>query len=727
MTERDPAAHAGDESGRDPETPESDATAVSAPHDDPPGVDPAAADTAIDVDHHDERGPEVGQGETGQDDGTSAPQAPAMPSAPRVNTSRTSRGASRPTAVRPVRAPIAGLRQRMESTAALRRALDAREAEAQDLRASINRLRQELAEEPGSPATTHPANPTAPAARELDLEAAETADRADRADRAVPVRAGAPAPGASALGASALGAAAGAVAAGASALGAGSGAGAGRGDEPDAPADSDPIEVIGGPVAEPDADRDNEPSDEPVDEPDGLPGTGDDATTGSVGAAITRERPVALDAGDDTGDDAELDLDHEISTDTSSTGGEIVDDVAAETTAETTADAGTHADADLDTDPGAGAAPPRAWGAGAGADISGIAPVKSPAAGADGDLDDELPGEDGGHGRNARFTSPTSTIATSSTATTPTGGVPVSPVRLNDDDVEMVTIRQRAPWTSWLWLVLAGLVALALLLVVTRCGSSTSSTPSSGATPAGASTAGAAASSGAAGSPAGSGTAANSANGTASSAPATGGTAAAITPMPWPGGATLTPPGMPTTGPGLSAPGTHTELALDADGKSVDVYESTQLAAGRTEPLTLTPQKLSSQAGTPQLDQVQVELDGKPAVVSHTGNTWTASTADGSAYTKAVVRYRMSGNRVTQTPAKAGRYTVLIAPPTAALSKADGKPVEIRSTEKGIVAVECPTAPITQRLCGAPKDGAWTITIPAETDPQVAYLVIDKG
>jgi predicted phage tail protein len=49
-----------------------------------------------------------------------------------------------PVAVRPVRAPISGLRQKIDSTAALRESLDAKEAEAQDLRASIDQLRQEL-------------------------------------------------------------------------------------------------------------------------------------------------------------------------------------------------------------------------------------------------------------------------------------------------------------------------------------------------------------------------------------------------------------------------------------------------------------------------------------------------------------------------------------------------------------------------------------------------------
>lgn len=47
-------------------------------------------------------------------------------------------------AVRPVRAPLSGLRQKLESTAALRESLDAKEAEAQDLRASIDQLRREL-------------------------------------------------------------------------------------------------------------------------------------------------------------------------------------------------------------------------------------------------------------------------------------------------------------------------------------------------------------------------------------------------------------------------------------------------------------------------------------------------------------------------------------------------------------------------------------------------------
>ncbi|MBK6871367.1 MAG: hypothetical protein IPJ14_03145 [Kineosporiaceae bacterium] len=65
--------------------------------------------------------------------------------------SRHPRRPTSPVAVRPVRAPLSGLRQKIESTAALRESLDAKEAEAQDLRASIEQLRRELDNERGAP------------------------------------------------------------------------------------------------------------------------------------------------------------------------------------------------------------------------------------------------------------------------------------------------------------------------------------------------------------------------------------------------------------------------------------------------------------------------------------------------------------------------------------------------------------------------------------------------
>ncbi len=73
-----------------------------------------------------------------------------------------------PITIRPVRAPIAGLRQRMESTAALRRSLAAKEAEALDLRASIERLRREWNDERGGSSADRPVPARSPTQMAID-------------------------------------------------------------------------------------------------------------------------------------------------------------------------------------------------------------------------------------------------------------------------------------------------------------------------------------------------------------------------------------------------------------------------------------------------------------------------------------------------------------------------------------------------------------------------------
>jgi hypothetical protein len=92
------------------------------------------------------------------------------------------RSAAGPVAVRPVRASLSGLREKIESTAALRESLDANEAEAQDLRASIEQLRQELDTErvalstSSSGTATEEDVPAAPSPTTTDIPPPQTAD-----------------------------------------------------------------------------------------------------------------------------------------------------------------------------------------------------------------------------------------------------------------------------------------------------------------------------------------------------------------------------------------------------------------------------------------------------------------------------------------------------------------------------------------------------------------------
>ncbi len=136
MTERDPAPVTGPSGGQAPPD-RSDAPQTA---DAPGSPDTTLADDATPT----ATATAAKNGATAEP-GQARDAEGLQPAGPHGNGKR----AQKPVAVRPVRAPIAGLRQRMDSTAALRRSLDAKEAEALDLRASIDRLRHELDHETG--------------------------------------------------------------------------------------------------------------------------------------------------------------------------------------------------------------------------------------------------------------------------------------------------------------------------------------------------------------------------------------------------------------------------------------------------------------------------------------------------------------------------------------------------------------------------------------------------
>lgn len=286
---------------------------------------------------------------------------------------------------------------------------------------------------------------------------------------------------------------------------------------------------------------------------------------------------------------------------------------------------------------------------------------------------------------------------------------------------EQLSASRRRPF-PWPWLVIGVLGVILLLWLLSMCtGSATTGavTPSASgaATPAAATSAASSVASPARSTPAPSGPA-------ASAAPSV-----ATTPMRWAGSSVTVPPGLPTSGPGIDAPGVDVSYALDADGTSLDVFERVRLAAPQPSVTAALPSLAALRgdlAGAElAVDALQVELDGVAVRPTLTGSTWSAARPDGSAITTAVLRYRLTGAVVRLEPALAGRLAAVVTPITAAGALGADQPVTVRVIAANVRSLTCPTAG-TQVICGTVSPTGATATVPKGSQP-VLQLQFDKA
>jgi hypothetical protein len=282
------------------------------------------------------------------------------------------------------------------------------------------------------------------------------------------------------------------------------------------------------------------------------------------------------------------------------------------------------------------------------------------------------------------------------------------------------------------WLLLAGVVvvAVAALLIFTLRDPSSpqivAPVRSTGPSPAASGSAGASANPSA---PSPTAPASGQASSAQTSAPAAAGAAPSTRPLPWPGGAVLTPPGLTTTGPGASAPGTDAQVGVDTDGTHVDVFERLLLSAPSADPLVMARPSLPAIGQEIAVSDLQVELDGNAVAVS--GNDtdgWTAKPPAGKPFTSAVLRYRLANGVVTITPAAPGRVFAVVTPLTAAISQARSAAVLVRALDPRVLGVSCPRATsAAASVCGTKLATGWVATVPADSIPIVLFQVNTAG
>ncbi|MGZ4612975.1 MAG: hypothetical protein ACXV1K_07370 [Kineosporiaceae bacterium] len=196
---------------------------------------------------------------------------------------------------------------------------------------------------------------------------------------------------------------------------------------------------------------------------------------------------------------------------------------------------------------------------------------------------------------------------------------------------------------------------------------------------------------------------------------APGGSSAVLTtrPLPWPGGPVLEPPGLPVTGPGVDVPGLEVTAALDPDRRHVDVYERVLLRPGVTT-LHLAPASLAAlprvlRGARPAVTELQVEIDGR-AVPPLAGRTGWQVTPGGATIDRAVLRYRVMGALVRQTPAPPGRATLILTPLAGGTVTATQDPVVVRIDDQRVGAMYCPTA--RHPTCASAAGRTHTATVP---------------
>jgi hypothetical protein len=196
---------------------------------------------------------------------------------------------------------------------------------------------------------------------------------------------------------------------------------------------------------------------------------------------------------------------------------------------------------------------------------------------------------------------------------------------------------------------------------------------------------------------------------------------ASVRPLPWPGGPVVDPPGLTTTGPGATDPGTDVQVAVDDDGRHLDVVERLLLERPATDALQLVAPTWPAVA-RPAVTDLQVVLDDRVAAVRTDGpGGWTVH---GAGWTRATLRYRLDAAVVTVAPAAPGRALGLVTPLTAAASRASGRPVVLRAPGPHVVGVSCPGALGTGAICGSRTAAGWSAAVPPTAAP-VVLLQLD--
>ncbi len=206
-------------------------------------------------------------------------------------------------------------------------------------------------------------------------------------------------------------------------------------------------------------------------------------------------------------------------------------------------------------------------------------------------------------------------------------------------------------------------------------------------------------------------------------------TAAERPPLFWPGGAGDAPSQLVGRGPGVDAPGTDVVVAPGGGG-SVEVYERVDVASPDPAGLRLALPDLSSVSNLTVganlvVTELQVTADGRPVTVDPAEGRWLIQGADGAPVKQAVLRYRLAGALVQHEQSLPRRALLLVAPLSAAASRAGGSEVVVHADRVLVRDMTCPLASAAQVLCGSGGRPTWVARVPASSAIPLVLLQVD--
>jgi hypothetical protein len=195
--------------------------------------------------------------------------------------------------------------------------------------------------------------------------------------------------------------------------------------------------------------------------------------------------------------------------------------------------------------------------------------------------------------------------------------------------------------------------------------------------------------------------------------------------------APVVPAGVPTAGPGVTEPGiTATAVSIDPVTGTVEVFEQVMLA-GPADALPLSvvmPTALRGDVGrlTPAVQDLTVALDGRPThPVPAAEHSWVAAPTSGSRFTRALLRYRVTGAFVMSKQSVKGRGFIVLSPLSGQAALRDKQSVLVRVIGPSVRGISCPTAPANLVVCEQLVDQVHTATLPAGTTIPLLLLQVD--
>jgi hypothetical protein len=212
-----------------------------------------------------------------------------------------------------------------------------------------------------------------------------------------------------------------------------------------------------------------------------------------------------------------------------------------------------------------------------------------------------------------------------------------------------------------------------------------------------------------------------SAVGPAGSASAVGRGAPALAPRSAPAGS------LPTSGPGIDAPGTMMLVQVGPDGV-LNVTEQALLGPRGLRRLRLSLPSTSSLGGTvatlrPRVKDLRVAINAVPVSVLADDSGWSV-TADSQRARTVQLSYRLTGSLVHSERSEAGRALAVSLPLLGQALRAQGLPLVVRA-EGAISALTCPSAPAEQMLCGTEAAKGWIAAVPAAATTPALLLQLN--